>query len=286
MTTLNSTLIQPFLKWAGGKRQLLPKIRKYYPDKFNRYFEPFVGAGAVFMDLKYDDIVINDLNEDLINAYNAVKDDVDNLVNLLKKHAKYNNKEHYYKVRQYDRDGELEKMSDTARAARFIYLNKTCFNGLYRVNSKGQFNVPFGDYKNPNIVNETVLKSVSYYFNENKVEILNTDYKKALEGAKAGDFIYLDPPYAPIDEKQSFVSYTSVGFDLNDQEELRDVFVELDKKGCYVMLSNSSVPIIHELYKEYKDTTKVLGATRMINSNAKGRGKVDEVLVMNYKKDD
>lgn len=286
MTKKDELLIQPFLKWAGGKRQLLPIIRKYYPNDYNRYFEPFVGAGAVFMDLQRNDIVINDLNEELINTYRVVKDDVNTLIDLLQIHAKNNNKDYYYKVRMYDRDGTIENMSSTARAARFIYLNKTCFNGLYRVNSKGQFNVPFGNYKNPNIVNESVLREVSTYFNNNKVKILNTDYKASLKDAKKGDFIYLDPPYAPIDKKQSFVSYTSSGFNLDDQRELRDVFVELHNKGCYVMLSNSSVPVIKDLYKEFEETTKTIGATRMINSNAKGRGKVDEVLVMNYKKDD
>lgn len=238
------------------------------------------------MDLKHNDIVINDINTDLIDTYKAVKDHVDILIELLERHAENNSKEYYYCVREYDRNGKLDELSKVERAARFIYLNKTCFNGLYRVNSKGQFNVPFGNYKNPNIVNEATLRIVSEYLNNNKIKILNTDYKSALTDAKSGDFVYLDPPYAPIDEKQSFVSYTSLGFDLDDQEELRNVFVELDKKGCYVMLSNSSVPKIHELYKEYKATTKILGATRMINSDAKGRGKVDEVLVMNYKMGD
>lgn len=277
------SLIQPFLKWAGGKRQLLPHISKFYPKTFNRYFEPFVGAGAVFMDLKHTDIVINDLNSDLMNVYEVVKNDVDNLIELLKVHAKKNDKEYYYDVRQYDRNGTLEKMSSTERAARFIYLNKTCYNGLYRVNSKGQFNVPYGDYKKPNIVNEDVLRAVSHYFNNNNITIMNVDYKEALKEAGEGDFVYLDPPYAPIDS-QSFVSYTSTGFTLEDQRELRDIFVELDERGCYVMLSNSSVSLIHELYEDYKETTKIIGATRMINSNARGRGKVDEVLVMSYPK--
>jgi len=154
-------LIQPFLKWAGGKRQLLPNIRNFYPKNFKRYFEPFVGAGAVFMDLIHNDIVINDINEDLINTYKVVRDDVDALIELLEIHAENNNEKYYYEVREYDRTGELEQMDKIERAARFIYLNKTCFNGLYRVNSKSQFNVPFGNYKNPNIVNKSVS---SMYF--------------------------------------------------------------------------------------------------------------------------
>lgn len=279
----NESLIQPFLKWAGGKRQLLPYISNYYPKPFNRYFEPFVGAGAVFMDLKHNDVVINDVNSDLMNVYKVVKEDVEHLIESLTIHSENNSKEYYYKVRQYDRDGTLEKMSSTERAARFIYLNKTCYNGLYRVNSKGQFNVPYGNYKNPNIVNAKVLRAVSDYFNNNNITMMNVDYKEALKDAGEGDFVYLDPPYAPIDS-QSFVSYTSEGFTLEDQRELKEVFVDLHNRGCFVMLSNSSIPFIHDLYHEFKDTTEIIGATRMINSNAKGRGKVNEVLVMSYSK--
>ncbi|EJO7700311.1 adenine-specific dna methyltransferase [Carnobacterium maltaromaticum] len=276
-------LVKPFLKWAGGKRQLLPTIRDYYPEEFNKYLEPFVGAGAVFMDLQHKNVVINDFNEELINAYVSIRDDVEGLIEFLKKHEINNSKEYFYEVREYDRNGTVGKMGATERASRLIYLNKTCFNGLFRVNSSGEFNVPFGNYKNPNIADETTLRAVSKYLNKNNVSIINGDYKEAVKKARKGDFLYFDPPYAPItSDRQSFVGYTLNGFGEKEQEELRDVFVKLDKMGCYVMLSNSSVPLIHELYNDYKDTTVVLGATRMINSNASKRGKVDEVLVMNY----
>ncbi|MGX7014727.1 DNA adenine methylase [Vagococcus silagei] len=284
MSKFKNPMVKPFLKWAGGKRQLIPEMKKYYPKEFKRYYEPFVGAGSVFMDIQHSDIVINDFNSELINAYKVIQNELELLIDELKSYQEKNNKEDYYIVREYDRDGTLDKMSSTEKAARLIYLNKTCYNGLFRVNSSGQFNVPFGNYKNPKILDETTLKAVSKYLNKNKVIILNGDYKEAVKSAKKGDFIYLDPPYAPLsDDSQSFVGYTLNGFGVREQEELRNTFVELDKKGCFVMLSNSSVPLIHELYKEYKSTTLILGANRMINNVANKRGKVDEVLIMNYK---
>lgn len=276
-------LLKPFLKWAGGKRQLLPEINLYTPKKFNMYHEPFVGAGAVLLDLEPRNAVINDFNSELINAYKVIKDDIDNLISLLEEHEANNSKEYFYDIRVLDRDGTIETMTDTERASRLIYLNKTCFNGLFRVNSQNQFNVPYGNYKKPLIVNEPALRAVHHYLNNNDITILNGDFEQVLEHAKKNDFIYLDPPYAPMtDDSTSFVGYTLNGFGLEEQERLRDVFVELDKRGCYVMLSNSSAPLIHDLYSEYAETTKIVGATRMINSNAKKRGKVDEVIITNY----
>lgn len=278
-------LVKPFLKWAGGKRQLLPELRKYFPESYKNYHEPFVGAGAVLFDLKPKNAVINDFNKELINTYNIVKDDVDNLITLLEEHESNNTKEYFYEIREWDRNGILETKTDTERAARLIFLNKTCFNGLFRVNSQGQFNVPYGQYKNPLIVNEPVLKAVSNYFNKNNISILNGDFEGILNHVKKDDFIYLDPPYAPItDDSANFVGYTLNGFNSTEQERLRDLFVKLDKKGCYVMLSNSSVPLIHDLYKDYIETTEIVGANRAINSKASKRGKVDEVIIMNYKK--
>lgn len=275
--------LKPFLKWAGGKRQLLPDLNKYFPESYNNYHEPFVGAGAVLFDLKPKTAFINDFNNELINTYQVIKKDVDTLIELLKDHEQKNSKEYFYTVREWDRNGTIETLTDTERAARLIYLNKTCFNGLYRVNSKGQFNVPYASYKNPLIVNEDVLIAVSDYLNNNDVTILNGDFNQILDYAKKGDFIYLDPPYAPVpDNNNSFTSYTLNGFDNTEQERLRDFFVELDKRGCYVMLSNSSVPLIHELYSDYAVTTQIVGANRMINSNGKKRGKVDEVIITNY----
>ncbi|KRL66804.1 DNA adenine methylase [Companilactobacillus versmoldensis] len=239
---MSNSNVKPFLKWAGGKRQLLPEIQKYYPTNFNKYYEPFVGGGAVAFDLQPSQIVINDFNEELTNVYQVIKNDSDEL----------------------------------------IYLNKTCFNGLFRVNSKNQFNVPYASNKNPNIVNEDVIRADSKYFNDTDIKIETGDFTKVTEDAKNGDFIYFDPPYAPVSESASFVSYTSGGFGVEEQTKLRDLFVDLDRRGCYVMLSNSSVDLIHELYKDYEKTTHIIKANRAINSNGKKRGKVDEVLIMNY----
>lgn len=277
-------LLKPFLKWAGGKRQLLSEIRKYYPKKYKTYYEPFVGAGAVFMDLQPNELVINDYNGELINAYEVIKNDVEALIEKLKIHDENNTKEYFYELRELDRGLHFENMTNVERAARLIYLNKTCFNGLFRVNSNGQFNVPYGNYKNPNIVNELTLRANNVFFNKTNIRIVNGDFEVICRDAVKGDFFYFDPPYADVnDDKASFVGYTLNGFNVLEQERLRDLFVELDKKGCFVMLSNSSVPIIHELYKDYEDTTVILNANRSINSNASGRGKVEEVLVMNYK---
>ncbi|ABO67403.1 MULTISPECIES: DNA adenine methylase [Anoxybacillaceae] len=274
-------LAQPFLKWAGGKRQLLPEIRKYIPKKINTYYEPFLGAGAVLFDIQPKKAVINDINTELINTYIAIRDHVDELINDLKKHK--NEKEYFYAIRDLDRKEEFKKLSLVERASRIIYLNKTCFNGLFRVNSQGHFNVPFGKYKNPQIVNEIVLRAVHNYLNSNDITILNVDFEKAVENAKKGDFIYFDPPYDPVSDTSSFTGYSLYGFDKDDQIRLRDLFVELDKRGCKVLLSNSATDFIKDLYKDFH--IEVVSANRNINANASRRGKIDEVLVMNYEPD-
>lgn len=284
MTIHKNPLVKPFVKWAGGKRQLLPEIKRYLPSKIKDYYEPFVGGGAVFLNMQCPHPVINDFNDELINTYLVVRDDVDSLIHLLKKHELNNSSDYYYQMRAWDRTGELQKRSNTERAARFIYLNKTGFNGLFRVNSQGQINVPYGHYKNPTIFNEKVLHAVSLYLNRSSASIFNGDYYDAIKSAKKGDFVYLDPPYAPISEdKQSFVDYTLNGCGREEQERLRDVFNELTKRGVNAMLSNSKVQLIEDLYKEYQETTRTVTATRNINSNSAGRGRVDEVLIMNYK---
>ena len=215
--------------------------------------------------------------------YEVVRDNVDELLDILKIHADNNSEEYFYSLREWDRTGVLEEKSSVERAGRFIYLNKTCYNGLFRVNAQGQFNVPYGRYKNPNIINEEVLRADSKFLNKSTIKILNGDFEKAVKNAKKGDFVYLDPPYAPlVEDTQNFVGYTLNGFGYEEQVRLRDLFIKLDKKGCYVMLSNSSSKLIHELYKSYAETTEIVGATRMVNSKATGRGKVDEVLIMNY----
>ena len=270
---------QPFLKWAGGKRQLLSDISTHMPRKFNNYFEPFVGGGAVLFEIQPSHAVINDINSDLYNCYTVVRDSVEELIADLSKHE--NDKFYYYEMRGLDLKEEYRLLSPVERASRTIYLNKTCFNGLYRVNKKGHFNVPFGKYKKPNIVNEEVLRSVSSYLSENEVEILDIDFEEALEGAAEGDFVYLDPPYDPVSETSSFTSYNMDGFGKDEQERLRDVFVELHQKGCQVMLSNSATEFILDLYKGFR--IEIVSASRSINSVATGRGKINEVLVMNYK---
>lgn len=270
---------QPFLKWAGGKRQLLPDIDKYRPRQADTYFEPFVGAGAVLFHLKPSRAVINDVNAQLINAYDMIKHQVDALVEDLKRHR--NEKDYFYELRDADRQPGFEEWSSVRKASRIIYLNKTCFNGLFRVNSQGHFNVPFGKYKNPQIVNETVLRAVSRYLNENEVRILEPqDFVQAVRPAKKGDFVYFDPPYDPVTQTSSFTGYSLNGFRREDQVRLRDTFVDLDRRGCKILLSNSATDFIKELYQEYR--IEIVSASRNINSVAAKRGKIDEVLVMNY----
>lgn len=270
--------VQPFLKWAGGKRQLLSAIARYLPDKFNTYYEPFLGAGAVLFYLRPKRAVVNDINAELMNTYMAVRDDIENLLADLKKHK--NEKEYYYRLRDLDRTADFRRLTPTQRASRIIYLNRTCYNGLFRVNRQGYFNVPFGRYKNPQIVNEPVLRAVHHYFNTADVQLLNTDFEQAVASARAGDFVYFDPPYDPVSETARFTGYSHDGFDKKEQERLRDVFVELDRRGCLVLLSNSATDFVKHLYRDYRIVT--VTANRNINSVASKRGKIDEVLVMNY----
>jgi len=273
---------KPFVKWVGGKRQLLKQFRDlglYPPENFdpitNTFFEPFVGGGAVFFDLLPETAYLSDLNNELVVTYNVIKNDVENLIKSLKKHKL--DKEYFLKIRAQN----PEKLSDLNIASRFIYLNRTCFNGMYRVNSKGGFNVPFGKYTNPLICDENNLRKASKALKN--VEIKKQDYKEVLKKAKKGDFIYFDPPYYPISKTASFTSYTSESFLDKEQIELRDTFVELHKRGCFVMLSNSNTPFINKIYSEPKGLriTKVQ-AGRAINSDASKRGKITEVLVTNY----
>src|SRR5699024_851064 len=276
--TVKNKLSQPFLKWAGGKRQLLPEIRKHIPKKYNTYYEPFVGAGAVLFDLQPKKAVINDVNVELVNVYNVIKNNVEELIEDLKKHE--NDKDYFYAIRDLDRKPEYNELSPIEKASRLIFLNKTCFNGLFRVNSQGQFNVPFGKYKNPKIVNDIVLKAVHNYMNSNDVTIKNEDFETVVENAKKGDFIYLDPPYDPVSDTSSFTGYSLNGFNKDDQIRLRDTFAELDKRGCKVLLSNSSTDFINDIYSDFH--IEIVSATRSINSVASKRGKIEEVLVINY----
>jgi len=274
---------KPFIKWVGGKRQLLKqfKLMNLYPPKdFNpikaKYFEPFVGGGAVFFDLLPQKAVLSDLNDELVITYNVIKGDVEKLIKSLKKHK--HNKDYFLKIRAKD----TKKLSDIERASRFIYLNKTCFNGMYRVNKSGKFNVPFGSQSNPLICDEKNLLKVRDALKN--VKIVEQDYKQVLKEAKKGDFVYFDPPYYPLNRTSSFTGYTADSFLEKEQEELRDTYLELHKKGCFVMLSNSNTEFINKLYSGLDKKIKVckVDASRMINSDATKRGKIKEVLVINY----
>jgi DNA adenine methylase len=271
-------LVKPFLKWAGGKRQLLAKIKEYMPEKYNRYYEPFVGGGALLFSLQPRIAVINDSNSELINCYQVIKDAVDELIEDLKNHK--NEAEYYYSIRDWDRNSDYQNKTKVQRASRIIYLNKTCYNGLFRVNSQGQFNVPFGRYKKPNFLEDGVLGAINKYLNNNKITILNSDFAESIKDSKKGDFIYFDPPYDPISETASFTGYDINKFNKNEQIRLKKTVDELSSKGCLVLLSNAATDFIQDLYKDYK-VVKV-SATRAINSQADKRGKIDEVLVMNY----
>lgn len=266
---------KPFVKWAGGKRQIVDILIKEIPTEFNTYIEPFVGGGALLFELLPKKAIINDVNSELINAYLVIKNFPERLIKSLKNHK--NEEEYYYKIRALDPN----KLSPVERASRFIYLNKTCFNGLYRENSSGQFNVPFGKYKTPKIVDEENIRIVSEYLNTADITILNSDYKKVCKLAKKGDFVYLDPPYYPLSKTSSFTKYTRYDFTEKDQKELAEIFKKLDRKGCYVLLSNSNTEFIKNLYRGYE--IKEIQANRAINSKAEGRKKAKiEVLIKNF----
>ena len=266
----------PIVKWVGGKRQLMFELLKNMPENYSRYFEPFIGGGALFFELQPDNAYISDMNAELINLYQVVRDNVDELIKDLQKHDI--SKEYFMEIRNIDRTEEYEKLSDVQKASRFIYLNRTCFNGMYRVNSQGQFNVPFGHYKNPRIVDENNLINCSNLLQ--KTEIKHADFSEILKEVKKGDFVYFDPPYVPLSETSSFTSYTKDGFDMDMQFKLRDVCDELDTMGVKFLLSNSDTKLVNELYENYN--IKKVFASRQINANADGRGKITEVLVRNY----
>lgn len=273
---------RPFLKWAGGKTQLLEQFVGLYPPagSFKRYIEPFVGSGAVFFHISSlllaESALLADSNEELINVYCAVRDDVEGLIRRLRRHKAYHSKEHFYSVRAQQRG----RLDPTARAARLIYLNKTCFNGLYRVNSRGEFNVPMGSYADPPILDEENLRQASLALR--RVKLRMGHFTKVLSTATAGDFVYLDPPYHPVSNTSYFTSYTRGSFRIEDQRELARVFRELDRKGCALMLSNSDTPFIKELY-EGCGYQFLVSARRNINSKADKRGHITELVVMNYK---
>ncbi len=266
----------PIVKWVGGKRQLMFQLIKNMPKSCNRYFEPFIGGGALFFELQPENAYISDMNEELINLYSVVRDNVYELIEDLCKHEV--SKEYFLEIRNIDRTEQYADLSNIERASRFIYLNRTCFNGMYRVNSKGEFNVPFGHYKNPRIIDENNLLNCSELLKKTEIEC--TDFSEILTKVQKDDFVYFDPPYVPLNETSSFTSYTKDGFDIDMQLKLRDVCDELDSMGVKFMLSNSDTKLVNELYANYE--IKKVFASRQINANADGRGKITEVLVRNY----
>lgn len=274
---------RPFLKWAGGKSQLISQYIPYFPQKFTTYYEPFLGGGAVFFylsEIAKNDVyankfqaVLTDVNLELVNVYCCVRDCVEELIELLAQHQTRHSKDYYYQVRSRFSGTPVEM------AARLIYLNKTCFNGLYRENSKGEFNVPMGRYKNPTVCNAELLRVVSASLQSVKIEV--KPFEAILTCAKsADDFVYFDPPYHPLSNTSNFTAYSRYIFNEKDQIRLRDTFAELAKRGVKVMLSNSDCPLIRELYQDFK-IHEVL-ASRAINSKAEKRGKINELLVTSY----
>lgn len=281
--------MKPFLKWAGGKRQLLPYIKKYINKKKigkHKYYEPFLGGGSIFFDLAHENSIINDLNEEIINCYNVIKENPDELINILKLHAEAHCKEYYYKIRSLDREEDYKLMDNISKAARTIYLNRTCFNGLYRVNKNGFFNTPIGRYVNPLICDEENINEISYFLNNNDVTIMSKSFEFAVEKCEKGDWIYFDPPYDY--ENSGFVGYVKEGFSHDDLVKLKEVCDELVKKGCYVLVSNNDTEFVRQTFNssdyEIIYSTKTIKANRNINSKANKRKKVDEVLIYGHKR--
>ena len=297
--------VRPFLKWAGGKRQLLPRLREFYPAAFAAYREPFLGSGAVFFDqvnqgrLAGRRTVLADTNGDLVGCYAHVRDEPEAVIQRLRRLAagyKRDPEGHYYRVREQfnparqaiSNGNGIESGRYTAQlAAMLVYLNRTGFNGLFRLNSKGGFNVPLGRYSNPRICDTENLRNVSAVLAAPTTSIEQVRYVDSLAGAEAGDFVYLDPPYAPLSSTAQFTSYTSEGFSTADQEQLQRTLIRLARKGCLVLLSNSTAPEVAELYDGNRDAERAnlhaykIPASRRINSNAARRGQVLEYLITN-----
>ena len=276
---IKNKLVAPMLKWVGGKRQLLDVLAPLLPDKFTAYCEPFVGGGAMLFGLQPKTAYVNDINQELIRVYEVIKNDVEALIDALEGFK--NESDYYYSVRDWDRDKKkYAELPDVKKAARILYLNKTCYNGLFRVNNAGEFNTPFGDYRNPNIVNAPTLRAVSAYLNAASVRLTCGDYAKVLQALPEGAFAYLDPPYDPVSDTASFTGYAKGGFSRDEQIRLRESCDELHRRGIKFMLSNSATDFIKEQYAAYSIT--IVRAKRAINSDATKRGQVDEVVVRNY----
>jgi len=281
--TLFTKKYQPFIKWVGGKRGLLTQLLEKFPEKFENYHEPFLGGGAVFFELyskgllQNKKIYLSDINSELINTYNVVKTNPNELINNLENFKEKHTKEFYYETREIDRKEEFKTLTKIERATRFIYLNKTCFNGLYRVNKKGYFNTPIGSYKNPNIADRDTILSASEAL-QNAI-ILNKPFMEVINNTNENDLVYFDPPYYPLNVTSSFTAYDENEFLDDKQKELFNIFEELDKNNCFVLHSNSDTDFIKNLYQ--KHDINFVQANRFINSKSSGRGKINEVLIRN-----
>jgi DNA adenine methylase len=273
-------LLPLFLKWAGGKLQLIEQFENLFPHNFNNYYEPFIGSGAVFFyiksKLKPNKVILSDTNEELINCFVVVRDKPYELIELLSNHRKKHSKDYYYAVRSIESD----RLDSVSKAARLIYLNKTCFNGLYRVNSKGQFNVPMGDYENPCIFDKNILFQASQLLQGVHLRVMT--FEKVLDLAEKEDLIYFDPPYIPLSKTSSFTQYSKGSFSTKEQKRLSQVFSILDLRGCFVMLSNSDHALTRELYRDYEKNIAIVKAKRIINSVGSKRGAINEVVVTSY----
>ena len=277
------TTPKPFVKWAGGKRQLIPILNENLPKTMGTYYEPFLGGGALLFHILSErngqKCGISDLNSDLVLTYTTIRDKPNELVHSLKNHSKNyqkDSKSYYYAIRESNPRSAVEKTS------RLLFLNRTCFNGLYRVNSKGKFNVPLGKYTNPNIVNEENIRSVSHALQSRKVSIKCRDFESVLDDARKGDLVYFDPPYQPVSDTANFTSYTHKSFTITDLKRLANLCLDLDSKGCNVLLSNSDSQEVANMFKDKKWKIKKIEANRSINSNSKKRTGHFELLIKNY----
>lgn len=272
--------LTPILKWAGGKTQLMPALTAKIPKKYNKYYEPFVGGGALFLELQPQQAVINDINEQLVNLYRQIKNNVNSVIwKVNKLDAPTADKEYYYALRARYNEKIIGRELDAESAALMIWLNKHCFNGLYRVNNKGLFNVPFNNRQSGSSIVKENLLGIAKYLQENNVDISCADFYSIVKSAKAGDFVYFDSPYVPVSATASFTDYTKLGFSLADHERLAELFKKLDAEGVKLMLSNNDVPLVHELYAGFNIET--LEVKRMINSKANRRIS-KELIVTNY----
>lgn len=277
---MKNSMITPFVKWAGGKKQLLDKLKPLMPQNYDRYFEPFIGGGALFLSIQPQNAVINDINSQLINVYRQLKNDTDSVINYIKNYDSVDcDKELYLEIREKYNKKISNNELDAECAALTIWINKHCFNGLYRVNSKGLFNVPYNNKTNGTSMNESNLRNIGNYLKNNNVTIFEGDFENVCANAVKGDFIYFDSPYVPVSDTAYFTDYTKDGFSYDDHVRLASLFKKLSTKGIKMMLSNNNVPLVHELYKDFN--IQPCDVRRAINRDATKRtGK--EVIITNY----